>query len=189
MINARFAALWMTVLLASNAVAGELETVPFVDLERYMGRWFEIARLPNEFQEGCDRAEALYALEPEGTVRVVNTCFAAGGDEPRSVEGVAEVVDGATNAKLRVSFLPPWLRWTGLGWGDYWVVMLDEGYQYAVVSEPRRRYLWVLAREPQLPDATWASIREELERRGFALDDLIVGGAGVTGEPAASPPH
>ncbi len=156
---------WALVLaLMAAACAGrpagpELPTVARVDLPRYMGTWHEIARYPHHFQEGCADSTATYRLEPDGTVDVLNECREPGGGLRRA-RGTARVVDPATNAKLEVSFFRPF-------WGDYWILALGDEYEYAVVGAPSREYLWVLAREPRLPDATYARLVERLVALGF----------------------
>lgn len=148
-------------LLASCASAptAPLPTVAAVDLARYQGRWFEIARLPNRFQRQCVAdTEARYQLDGD-TVRVRNRCRSADGriDE---AQGVARVVEGSANARLRVSFFWPF-------YGDYWVLALDPDYQWVWVGEPGRRYAWILARTPQLPAATLQQILQQAAAAGF----------------------
>jgi apolipoprotein D and lipocalin family protein len=149
-----------------------LRTVEKVDLSRYVGKWHEIARFPNRFQEGCRDTTATYSLREDGKIRVVNECKK--GTEIDRAEGVAEVVDTETWAKLRVNFVPEWIRWIGVGWGNYWIIDLGENYEYAVVSEPSREYLWILAREPRLSRATFDGILSRLKAQGFQdLSELI----------------
>jgi apolipoprotein D and lipocalin family protein len=141
-----------TLLLSVGLLAAPLaplQTVPSVDLQRYLGVWHEIARYPNYFQKGCGQARAQYSLLADGSLEVLNTCVKPDGAQ-KSVLGKAKVVDAVSKAKLEVSFVPAWLRWTGLGWGNYWVVALAEDYSYAVVSEPGREYLWILNRQPAM---------------------------------------
>lgn len=152
--------------LASHAQA-PLATVPRVDLDRYAGRWFEIAKVPNRFQNQCARdTTATYTRRDDGTVAVVNRCVRADGSID-DIAGVARVVDADTRAKLEVSFLPAWLRWTGIGWGRYWVIALADDYRYAVVGEPSREYLWILARAPVLDAADRAAIDTALRASGY----------------------
>jgi apolipoprotein D and lipocalin family protein len=156
----------------AQATAAPLATVPRVDLDRYLGRWHELARYENWFQRSCaGDVSADYSRNAEGGVAVINSCRRADGSLDRS-EGVARIVDPATNAKLEVTFLPSWLRWTGIGWGNYWVIDLDPEYRYAVVGEPTREYLWVLSRSPSLDAATWARIEERVKASGYDLDKL-----------------
>lgn len=108
----------------------------------------------------------------DGGIEVVNTCVTPQGKEKR-VLGRAEVVDSASNAKLKVSFVPAWLRWTGIGWGDYWVVALASDYSYAVVSDPGRKYLWVLNREPVMKPEVYTKVLGTLKELGFDEAKLI----------------
>lgn len=158
------------------AAPDPLPTVPSVDLRRYLGTWHEIARYPNRFQKGCEQATAHYSLLPDGTLEVRNSCLNKDGSV-RSVLGQAYVADSATYAKLKVSFVPGWLRWSGVGWGDYWIVELDPDYRYAVVSEPQRKYLWILYREAAMPRALYDSLLTRLRQLGLDPERLIASGA------------
>lgn len=138
-----------------------LTTVQRVDLERYLGRWYEIARLPNEFEVDCVGVTATYSLNTDGTVKVVNRCRKGKLDGPEDVaEGTAAVVDTATNAKLSVTFFWPFA-------GDYWVIDLADDYSWALVGEPSGRYLWILARTPTIPDDTRRQLVEKLTAKGY----------------------
>jgi apolipoprotein D and lipocalin family protein len=134
----------------------EVKTVPQVDLQRYAGRWYEIARYPNRFERKCDRdITADYAIRSDGKFSVVNSCI--GRDGKRNVaRGWAKVADKSTNAKLKVTFFWPFF-------GDYRVIDLRNDYQYAVVSEPRHNYLWILSRDPRMSDAQFAEITNSLQ--------------------------
>ncbi len=146
-----------------------LATVPQVDLDRYAGRWHEVARTPNWFQRNCaSDVTAEYARRADGTVAVVNSCRRADGSLDRA-EGSARVVDAATNAKLEVAFAPEALRWIPAVWGNYWVIDLAPDYRYAIVGEPSRTYLWVLSRTPTLDAATWQAIDARIAAAGYDL--------------------
>jgi apolipoprotein D and lipocalin family protein len=149
-----------------------LQTVKSVDLQRYLGKWFEIARFPNSFQKGCDRSTAEYRLKEGGDIEVINTCFKKDNSQNTSV-GVAQVEDRVSSAKLKVSFVPGWLRWTGIGSGDYWVIDLGSRYEFAVVSEPRREYLWILSRTPTLDPEVYRGVLDRLKKQHFDLSSLI----------------
>jgi len=129
-----------------------LQTVAEVDVERYMGTWYEIASYPQSFQKGCTGTTATYSLRDDGEVDVVNRCLLENlqGEEKES-EGRAKVVNASTNAELEVSFFRPF-------WGDYWVIELDEEYRYAAVGHPGRDYLWILSRTPQMDASTYDGI-------------------------------
>lgn len=145
-----------------------LTTVAEVNLERYLGRWYEIARYDSRFERGCDGVTADYAMREDGLISVINTCYREGLDGPaETADGRARVVPGSSNAKLEVSFFGPF-------WGDYWVIELDEAeYQWAVVSEPRGRYLWILSRTPQMnPDVLDARLAR-LNAIGFDTGALV----------------
>ena len=152
---------------AAPASLPPLSTIANLDLPRYMGTWYELARYPNRFQSDCSgSAVATYALQPEGGVRVVNRCPQAGGQMDEAV-GEARRVGAAGSPRLQVRFAPEWLSWLPWVWGDYWVVDLDPAYQLAVVSEPSREYLWVLSRTPQVAPADWNALIARLRQAGF----------------------
>jgi apolipoprotein D and lipocalin family protein len=149
----------------SLAIADPPRPVAQVDLGRYMGRWYEIARLPNFFQRQCAReTTADYALRPDGLVSVTNRCARASG-EVDSAEGVARVVDAETRARLEVSFVS--LFGTQLFWGDYWILGLGEGYDYALIGTPSRRWGWILARNPHPPEARIQAWLAEMATQGY----------------------
>lgn len=152
-------------VLTSGCVgsATDLETVEFVDVARYAGKWYEIASYPASFQRGCAGTTAEYTLLPDGRVQVFNRCNTGSLDGPeQSILGYARVRDTATNAKLGVSF-DPW----GLFEGAYWIIDLDPDYQWAVVGEPSRTFLWILSRSPQLDAATYEQIIAALPAKGY----------------------
>ncbi|UCD28297.1 MAG: lipocalin family protein [Planctomycetota bacterium] len=144
-----------------------LDVVEYVDLTRYIGKWYEIASYPAPFQAGCVATFAEYSLREDGKIRVVNCCLDRSLDGPeRRVEGVARVVDEQTNAKLKVSFFWPFE-------GDYWIIDLDEDYQWVVVGEPSRRYLWILSRTPDLDDAIYQDILSRLPDKNYDPAGLV----------------
>jgi apolipoprotein D and lipocalin family protein len=148
-------------------MVGELQTVPSVDLNRYLGTWYEIARYPNRFQRDCYRSTATYSLREDGDIKVVNACRRDGPDgEEKLVEGKAWVVEETTNAKLRVRFFWPF-------WGSYWIIDLGKDYEYAVVGHPGRTYLWVLSRTPTIDDEVFEGIAERLRQNGYDPAKLI----------------
>lgn len=150
-----------------------LQPIASLDLPRYMGRWYELARYPNRFQSQCTgAATADYSLLPKGTVRVVNQCPQSGGKVDEAI-GEARRVGPEGSPTLQVRFAPAWLSFLPQVWGHYWVVELDPAYQLAVVSEPQREYLWVLSREPGLPAAQWTALNARLQALGFEPARLI----------------
>lgn len=133
-----------------------LKTVSHVDLTRYMGVWYEIARYPNSFQKGCVGSRATYSLRDDGKVSVLNECYDGSfGGKLRSVKGKAWVVDKETNSKLKVSFF-----WFFAG--DYWIVDIADDYSYVVVGHPKRKYLWILSRNKEMDKDTYQGILRRL---------------------------
>lgn len=160
-------ALTATAHAGSAPAPAPLTTVDHVDLPRYLGRWYEIAKIPNRFQKQCaSNTTAEYELRKDGSITVTNTCLMSIG-KADVAHGVAKIVDGSTNARLKVSFI----AFFGLRpfWGDYWVIGLDPDYQWAVVGTPSRRFGWVLARTPTLDDATMETIYGILEKNGYQV--------------------
>jgi apolipoprotein D and lipocalin family protein len=150
--------------LASPASA-PLATVAHVDITRYAGKWFEVARIPNRFERKCVRdVTAEYTLE-KNAIRVRNSCIQADG-KLRSANGKALVVDTHSNAKLKVTFFWPF-------YGKYWIIGLDPNYRWAVVGEPTRKYLWVLARTSVLSDDERAEVDRVIKERGYEHASLI----------------
>lgn len=152
---------------------GALSTVASVDLSRYAGTWYEIARLPMWFQRHCVDSKATYSSRPDGAVGVRNECVTdTGGFE--QAEGVATVVDTKTNARLTVVFDNWYARLFGSSReGNYWVLDLDPEYRTAMVGTPDRRYLWILSRTPQLEEATYRRLVERARELGYPVSDLI----------------
>ncbi|MDG2525283.1 lipocalin family protein [Stenotrophomonas sp. HITSZ_GD] len=149
----------------------DVVAIPSLDLQRYLGTWYEIARLPMRYEPAnATDVSAHYALDEDGKVNVRNRCRVEGKVE-ESV-GQATPVD-AGNSKLEVSFLPEGLRWIPFTKGDYWVLKLDADYQVALVGTPNREYLWLLARQPQLDAASRLLFLDEARRQGFDLSKLI----------------
>jgi len=145
-----------------------VKTVNHIDLDRYIGLWYEIAKIPNRFQKQCARGTtAEYTLRDDGRITVVNRCTREDGSMDEA-KGVAKIEDTTTNARLKVSFVSV-LGWRPF-WGDYWVIGLDEDYQWAIVGTPDRKYGWVLARTPKLDDDVMQEIFEIIERNGYDRD-------------------
>lgn len=133
-----------------------------VDLARYLGKWYELARHENRFQKGLDAVTAEYALEPDGRIRIVNSGCQDGPHGERSyAEGRAIVADEATNAKLKVSFFGP------LYTGDYWVLDHGDEYDWSIVGEPSGRYLWLLSRDPHPAPAVAEALFKRIEALGY----------------------
>jgi apolipoprotein D and lipocalin family protein len=168
-------AVWFLMGTSAPAVQAipPVQTVPSVDLDRYLGDWFEIARFPNRFQDRCvSDVRASYARRDDGRIDVINRCRTADG-ESIEAKGVARIVDRTSSAKLEVRFAPAVLSFLPFVWGDYWIIGLADDYSWAVVGSPDRKYLWVLAREThmgnQLPSAALAAA----SRNGFDVARLV----------------
>jgi apolipoprotein D and lipocalin family protein len=145
----------------------ELEVVSYVDIERYLGKWYEIALYPNWFEKGCFNSTAYYEKLESGHIKVTNQCRMHSPDgELKEATGVATIADGKTNAKLKVQFFWPFK-------GDYWIIYLDRDYQYAIVSEPDRQYLWILSRSPAMDIQLLETLKEKIHNKGFNLTYLV----------------
>lgn len=154
-------------------VKTNVTAVSSVDLKRYAGKWYEIAKLPNKFQKQCaGNVTADYSLKPDGDIEVINRCLKKNGQYD-DAKGKAKIVDKQSNAKLEVRFAPAVLSFIPQVWGDYWIIDLDQNYQYAVVGNPDRKYLWILSRTPQMDDATYQSVLRNIEKMGYDPNKLI----------------
>mgnify|MGYP000984663157 CR=1 FL=1 len=144
-----------------------LDVVPSVDLNKYAGKWYEIARLPNRFQRDCaGNTTATYTLRPDGKITVLNECSTAGGKR-KSAKGTARVADAkGPNSKLKVTFFWPFS-------GNYWIIDLDPQYRWAVVGDPSRDYLWILSREPRMDPALYEKIVDRARQQGFATEKFL----------------
>jgi apolipoprotein D and lipocalin family protein len=159
----------LILLAAREGRPAELQdpkTVPFVDLKKYAGTWFEIARYPNRFQKKCvSDVRATYNLTSDGKVSVLNQCVQANG-KVKTAKGKAKVVDRTSNAKLKVTFFWPF-------YGDYWILDLDPDYTYAVVGEQDRKYLWILSRTPEIDSGLYNEILQRITNQGYDTSKLI----------------
>jgi len=146
---------------APGAEPGPLDVVPYVDLQRYLGKWYEIATIPQRFQKGCVGVTAEYALRSDGDIDVVNTCRQGTLDgRVRTARAKAWVVDRKTNAKLKVRFFWPFT-------GAYWIIGLDADYRWAIVGHPSRKYLWILCRTPQMDDVLYDELLKLIAAKGY----------------------
>lgn len=163
-------------LAASTSLMAQKEnnkvvTVDNVDLGRYTGLWYEIAKIPNSFQDQCvSNTTAEYSLNDDGTIKVINSCRESDGETDKA-EGLAQVVDTKTNSKLEVSFVS--IFGFHLFWGDYWILGLASDYSYAVIGTPNRKYGWILSRTKKLPDDKLADAYEILKRNGYNPEDFV----------------
>lgn len=149
-----------------------LATINALDVPRYMGTWYEVAKFPAWFQKKCvadTRAE--YNLQPGGNVQVINLCSQENGGMKEAV-GSARQIGDKTSSKLEVRFAPAWLSFLPAVWGDYWVIDLDPDYQLAAVSEPKREYLWILSRTTKVDSAAYDALLGRLTRKGFDFHRL-----------------
>jgi apolipoprotein D and lipocalin family protein len=160
-------------MMGSVQALAPVQTVAAVDLGRYVGDWYEIARFPTWFQEKCaSEVVASYAKRPDGRLDVVNRCRKADGSLSEA-RGVAKVVDTKTFSKLKVRFAPGVLSFLPFVWGNYWIIGLAEDYSWAVVGSPDRKYLWILARTPQLTGELYESALAAARTNGFDVGRLV----------------
>ncbi len=147
--------------------AEPVRSVPTIDLNRYVGKWYEIARFPNWFQKKCaGDTTATYTLRPDGKIAVLNECRQSDG-KLSSAKGTARLADAkGPNSKLKVTFFWPFS-------GDYWILDLDPDYQWVLVGEPGRDYLWILSRQPKMADGFYQRIVESAQQQGFDTSRLV----------------
>jgi apolipoprotein D and lipocalin family protein len=144
-----------------------IESVKNVDLNRYLGKWYEIARLPQIFEKDCVGVTAEYSLRSDGKIIVNNTCRKNSCEAaPKSAPGIARVVDTENHSKLKVSFFWPFE-------GDYWILDLDPNYQYAVVGSPDRKSFWILSRTPSLSSEFVDRLISQFQDQGFDLSQIV----------------
>ncbi|MCG2585067.1 lipocalin family protein [Massilia sp. TS11] len=155
-------------LAGTAAHAAEpLATIPSLEVPRYLGNWYEIAKYPNRFQRQCaSDTVATYAQRSDGTLDVTNRCRRSDGSVDEA-HGQARQRGGPGSPRLQVRFAPAWLSFVPMVWGDYWVIDLDPDYQLVAVSEPKREYLWVLARQPQVAPDKWEALMARLVKQGL----------------------
>ena len=144
-----------------------VQSVPYVDLHRYAGKWYEIASFPQRFQKGCECTTADYTMTKKDYLLVENRCQKDGPTGKQSyIKGKAFVVENSGNAKLRIQFFWPFR-------GKYWILDLADDYSYAVVGHPNRKYLWILSRTPELDDSLYQQLISRVEAMGFDSSMLI----------------
>jgi len=160
--------------LALHAQGKPLQTVQYVELDKYLGKWYEIAAFPQSFEKGCSQTYAEYSLNNDGSIHVKNTCIKNG--KVKVAEGKATVTDKSTNAKLDVQFFWPFK-------GKYWIIGLGHDYSYALVGHPNRKYLWILGRKPVMDSQTYNYLVTLAANKGFDVRDLVKTEQGLTPTP------
>ena len=159
---------------ATTADRRPLEVVPAIDLARYAGIWYEVARFPNRFQQKClGEVTATYSLLSDNELKVVNACRVKNGQIAKAEGRARRAEEKGPNSKLKVRFAPSFLSWLPVVWGDYWIIDLAPDYSYAVVGSPDRKYLWVLSRTPQLAETTYEQITRRVAAQGFETSRLV----------------
>ncbi len=159
-------------LLFNNISAQEMQTLKSVDLTKYVGLWYEIAKIPNRFQKQCVKGTtAQYKLLKDGNIEVINSCLTEEGEKDVA-DGLARIVDKKTNSKLEVSFVS--IFGIRLFWGDYWILGLGDDYEYAVVGTPSRKYGWILSRTPILDKQKLNKAYETLNNAGYDIKKFEV---------------
>lgn len=144
-----------------------LEVAENVDLDKYLGEWYEIARLPAAFERHCYATKAIYSRNQDGSIKVENICHKNDVKGPvKSVTGKAYVAEKGNNSKLKVQFFWPFK-------GDYWILEVGDNYEYSLVGEPDRKHLWILSRKPQVELHTLQYLVEKAKVKGFNTEKLI----------------
>ena len=157
---------FLMLLISLTMKSQNLETVPFVDLDKYAGKWYEIASYPQRFQKGCHGTTATYTNSGQGYIIVENSCNKNSLTGKKSyIKGKAFVEKNSGNARLKVQFFWPFR-------GKYWIIDLAPDYSYAVVSHPNKKYLWILSRTPNMDEKTYNEILGRLVANGFDLTKL-----------------
>jgi len=142
-----------------------LETVKSVDIQKYKGTWYEIARFEHFFEKGCKNVTATYELKKDGNIKVINRCTKIDNNQTKEATGVAYAVD-TTTSKLKVSFFRPF-------YGDYYIIDLADDYSYALVGTPSREYLWILSRTKTIDMQTKEKILQTLPNLGFDKEKFV----------------
>ena len=163
-------------LAQAQAVSSPPPVTPIasLDVPKYLGTWYEVAKFPNRFQNLCAaNTRAEYRLLDSGQIEVINRCQKSNGEMAEAV-GTARQIGGEHSPKLKVRFAPAWLSFLPMVWGNYWVIDLDAGYRLAAVSEPGREYLWILSRTPKVEPAVYDALLQRLQAMGFDTGRLEV---------------
>ena len=171
--NSVMIALALLIASVASPQTAPPQTVPAVDLQRYAGQWFEIARFPNKFQQECaGDVVVFYTVRPDGRLDVDNRCRKADGTTDRAVGIARRASDDGSNSRLEVRFAPAWLSFIPAVWGDYWILGLDADYRLALVGSPDREFLWLLSRDPSPAEAEVSRMTSIARDQGFDVDRL-----------------
>lgn len=163
----------LSIGLNAQSRNNNLPTVPSLDLQRYAGKWYEIARYPNRFQKQCaGNVTANYTLTSGGGITVINECLKSNGKMDRA-KGKAKIADKQTNAKLKVRFAPAAISFLPFVWGDYWVLELGPNYEYSMIGEPGRDYFWILSRTPTMDESLYNALLERARSMGFEPNRVV----------------
>jgi apolipoprotein D and lipocalin family protein len=161
-----FQLIFIIIFMSSTIRSQILQTVPNVDVNKYAGKWYEIASFPQRFQKGCHCTTAEYTMTDKGYLIVENRCNKDSNNGKQSyIKGKAFVEKNSGNAKLKVQFFWPFR-------GKYWIIDLADDYSYAVVSHPSKKYLWILSRTPQMNNGIYDGIIARLQKQRFDLSKL-----------------
>jgi len=168
--------LTFTVLVAllpmASAADSQVKSISEFDVSRYMGTWYEIAKLPNWFQRKCVQGtQARYKVLGPAQIDVNNKCTTASGEEIQAI-GLARPNGSGLPAQLEVRFAPEWTAWLPMVWGAYWVLDLDPDYQLAAVGDPSKSYLWILSRTPVVSSERYEAVLKRLNVMGFDITKL-----------------
>lgn len=163
--------LGMTTAVAAQD-ASPVKSIDRIEIARYMGSWYEIAKFPNWFQRKCaQNTQATYQLLNPAQIQVLNQCQTANGEVIQAL-GMARPRANGLPAQLEVRFAPSWMGWLPFTWGNYWVLDLDADYQLAAVGDPSRNYLWILSRQPTISEASYKALTQRLAMMGFDIKRL-----------------
>jgi apolipoprotein D and lipocalin family protein len=161
----------MTTAVAAQD-ASPVKSIDRIEIARYMGSWYEIAKFPNWFQRKCaQNTQATYQLLNPAQIQVLNQCQTANGEVIQAL-GMARPRANGLPAQLEVRFAPSWMGWLPFTWGNYWVLDLDADYQLAAVGDPSRNYLWILSRQPTISEASYKALTQRLAMMGFDIKRL-----------------
>ena len=163
-------------LAGCASMDSNLPTQAEVDLNKYMGKWYEQARMPNNFQKDCTSdTQADYVLNANNTISVTNQCRDKEGSiKIASGEGRLAKISDPSSSKLKVRFAPEWLSWLPFVWGDYWILKLEGNYEYSLVGTPNRKYLWVLSRNQKADTKVVRRLLNYAQAQGFDVSSVVL---------------